>query len=53
MLYSTCSIEPPENSNQIKKLLHTGGELIHEHQQLPVGSSATYTDGSYHALVRL
>lgn len=53
LLYSTCSIEPPENGNQIKKLLRTGGELIHEHQQLPVSSSATYTDGSYHALVRL
>ncbi|MEO0475108.1 MAG: hypothetical protein AAF085_03930, partial [Planctomycetota bacterium] len=53
MLYSTCSIEPPENQNQIKKLLRTGGEKLHEHQQLPSGSGDTYTDGSYHALVRL
>ena len=53
LLYSTCSIEPPENQNQVKKLLRAGGELIHEHQQLPAGSRATYTDGSYHALVRL
>ena len=53
LLYATCSIEPPENHNQIKKLLRTGGELLHEHQQMPSGFGDTYTDGSYHALVRL
>lgn len=53
LLYATCSIEPPENHNQIKKLLRTGGELLHEHQRMPSGIGDTYTDGSYHALVRL
>ena len=28
-------------------------ELLHEHQQFPQGNSDTYTDGSYHALVRI
>ncbi|MEM9347658.1 MAG: transcription antitermination factor NusB [Planctomycetota bacterium] len=53
LLYSTCSIEPPENQNQIKRLIKQGAELLHEHQQMPQGIGDTYTDGSYHALVRI
>lgn len=53
LLYSTCSIEPPENRKQVDRLLRKTGELIHEHQQMPGGSGDTYTDASYHALVRL
>lgn len=52
LLYSTCSIEPPENKNQLKRLVRNGAEVIHEHQQLPQGHNETYTDGSYHALVK-
>lgn len=53
LLYSTCSIEPPENRKQIDKRLRQGGERLQEHQQLPSGTGDSYTDGSYHALVRL
>lgn len=53
LLYSTCSIEPPECQKHAKRLVRQGAELIHEHQQLPQGNSDTYTDGSYHALVKL
>lgn len=53
LLYSTCSIEPPENRKQGERVVRQGGELLHEHQQMPAGSGATYTDGSYHALVRV
>jgi 16S rRNA (cytosine967-C5)-methyltransferase len=53
LLYSTCSIEPPENQNQIKKMVKQGARLICEHQQLPQGIRATYTDGSYHGLLKI
>ena len=52
LLYSTCSIEPPECQKQVKKLVRQGAGLLAEHQQLPQGFGDTYTDGSYHALVR-
>lgn len=52
VLYSTCSIEPPENRKQVDKRVRKGAELLAEHQQWPAGSSAGYTDGSYHALMR-
>jgi 16S rRNA (cytosine967-C5)-methyltransferase len=52
LLYSTCSIESSENKNQIKRLVKQGAELLTEHQQLPQGRGETYTDGSYHALVK-
>ena len=52
ILYSTCSIEPPENHNQIKKLLRNDAELLQEHQQFPTADTDAYTDASYHALVR-
>lgn len=53
MLYSTCSIEPPENQNQIKRLVKQGAQAQHEHQQFPAGTGDTYTDASYHALIKL
>lgn len=53
LLYSTCSVEPPENRKQADRLVRRGGERLHEHQEMPKGSGGSYTDGSYHALVRL
>jgi 16S rRNA (cytosine967-C5)-methyltransferase len=56
LLYSTCSIEPPENKKQAERRLRRGGELLAEHQQFPQsdpGGADTYTDGSYHALIRV
>ncbi|MGB0767599.1 MAG: transcription antitermination factor NusB [Phycisphaeraceae bacterium] len=53
LLYSTCSIEPPENAKQAERRLRRGGEKLHEHQQMPQGSGDTYTDGSYHALLKV
>ena len=53
LLYSTCSIEPPESKKQVDRKLRHGGELLHEHQQMPQGTGETYTDGSYHALIKL
>lgn len=53
LLYSTCSIEPSENHNQIKRLVKQGAVCLHEHQHWPQGSADTYTDASYHALLRL
>ncbi|MFN3165653.1 MAG: RsmB/NOP family class I SAM-dependent RNA methyltransferase [Phycisphaeraceae bacterium] len=56
LLYSTCSIEPPENRKQTERRLRRGGELLADHQQFPQSGSAagdTYTDGSYHALIRV
>jgi len=54
LLYCTCSTEKAENQNQAAKLTRaTGGELIAEDAILPGGSGDSYTDGSYHALVRL
>lgn len=53
LLYSTCSIESPECQKQAKRLVRQGAEVLHEHQQLPQGIGDTYTDGSYHALIKL
>ncbi|MEM1354819.1 MAG: transcription antitermination factor NusB [Planctomycetota bacterium] len=57
LLYSTCSIERPENRKQVDRLVRRspGGcsaAIVHEHQQLPGGTGDSYADGSYHALVR-
>lgn len=53
VLYTTCSIEPPENQKQAQRVTRRGGTLLHEHLQMPGGTGRSYTDGSYHALVRL
>ena len=53
LLYSTCSIEPPENRKQADRLVKRGATLLHNHAQMPQGTGDTYTDGSYHALLRL
>ena len=54
LLYCTCSTEKAENQNQAAKLIRaTGGELVADGAILPGGTADSYTDGSYHALVRL
>ncbi|MEM9414522.1 MAG: transcription antitermination factor NusB [Planctomycetota bacterium] len=53
LLYCTCSIERPENRKQADRLLRgTDGELVTDGAFLPAGTGDTYTDGSYHALMR-
>lgn len=58
LLYSTCSVEHPENRKQVDRLIRQSSPevvatLISEHQQLPAGTGDSYADGSYHALVKL
>ena len=54
LLYCTCSIERAENRKQVDRLLRaTQGEIVAEGGLLPGGTGDSYTDGSYHALVRL
>ena len=56
LLYSTCSLDPAENHEQIAWLneqpLGHRFEPIHQHLRLPGGVGAAYTDGSFHALLR-
>jgi len=51
LVYSTCSIEPEENSNLIRHFLSTNRQytLIKEHQLLPFRDGV---DGAYAALLR-
>ncbi|XAM00297.1 hypothetical protein OT109_02690 [Phycisphaeraceae bacterium D3-23] len=54
LLYCTCSIERPENRKQVDRLLrNTHGQLVTDDAHLPAGTGDSYTDGSYHALMRL
>lgn len=58
VLYSTCSIDHPENRKQADRLIRglaegRTGRVIAEHQQFPQGRGATYCDGSYHCLMRI
>ncbi len=50
LLYSTCSIEPEENGQQIERFLtgHSGFELVCSHSLLPSSES----DGAYACLLR-
>ena len=54
ILYSTCSLEDPENAGGTKTIVKlTGGTVERGSLRLPDGSGAAYHDGGYHALVRL
>ncbi len=52
VLYSTCSLDQRENQQQAARMLERGAALIEEQTHLPGGTGASYTDGSYHALIR-
>jgi len=53
VLYSTCSLEREENQTQAQWLAKkTGGQVVHEHQELPAGFGTRYQDGGYHALIK-
>jgi 16S rRNA (cytosine967-C5)-methyltransferase len=53
ILYSTCSLERDENQAQAHWLAkQTGGQVVHEHQELPAGFDTRYQDGGYHALIK-
>jgi len=53
LLYSTCSIEPLENEQQVRwAASQLGMQMIAEHATLPSGEGATYHDGAYAALLR-
>lgn len=54
LLYCTCSTERTENRKQIDRLLRAvEGERVTDDTILPSGTGDSYTDGSYHALVKL
>lgn len=53
ILYSTCSLEPEENAQQVRWITQQGkARVIDELQTLPAGYATTYHDGAYHALLR-
>ena len=53
LLYSTCSLEPCENVEQVDWICQTlGYELVSFEQTLPEGVDDTYHDGSYYALLK-
>ncbi len=54
VLYSTCSLEPEENQQQVQWMLQQWpGQVVSEKQMLPAGVDRSYHDGSYHALIKL
>ncbi len=54
ILYSTCSIEKEENSDQAHWIAgRVRGRIEHELQAYPSGMVTDYQDGGYHALIRL
>lgn len=54
LLYSTCSLDPAENQEQVAYILKKhGGEVVHEALMLPAGHGHSYHDGSYHALIKM
>jgi 16S rRNA (cytosine967-C5)-methyltransferase len=53
VVYSTCSLEPEENQDQVAYLIQKhGGRVVSEKLTLPAGAGKTYHDGSYHAVIR-
>lgn len=53
LLYSTCSIEPEENRQQVDWIVaHHGLSVVDEQATLPGGRGPTYHDGGYWALLR-
>ena len=56
LLYSTCSLEPAENAEQVAWLrgqpFGAGFEPVSGGLRLPGGVGDAYSDGSYHALLR-
>jgi len=53
-VYSTCSIEPEECADVIRRLIRQcGGEMVREHLTLPSGPAPTsWRDGGYYAVLR-
>ncbi len=53
LVYSTCSLEPRENAEQVTWAAETFDlELIEERVELPSGQGRTYHDGAYAAMLR-
>lgn len=54
ILYSTCSLDPRENHEQVRWLAeHTRGTIVAEQVTWPEGVGSTYQDGSFYALIRI
>ncbi|QDU71779.1 transcription antitermination factor NusB [Mucisphaera calidilacus] len=55
VLYSTCSLEPEENEQQLQRLVRKRAGLAVEAQELelPGGSGCGYRDGGFRALIRV
>ncbi len=52
LLYTTCSIEPRENHDQVTWAAHEYGFTVtDEHSTLPAGEGTSYHDGAYAALL--
>ena len=54
LLYSTCSLEPAENHEQVEWIRRRfAAQLVHQSLTTPSGTGTSYHDGSYHALLRM
>lgn len=54
LLYSTCSLEPAENHEQVEWIRRQfAAQLVHQSLTTPSGTGTSYHDGSYHALLRM
>jgi 16S rRNA (cytosine967-C5)-methyltransferase len=53
ILYSTCSLEAPENAGQARWIAQqTGLNIRREESSLPEGEGVSYHDGGYYALLQ-